>query len=164
MNHQGKWDGADDLYRALVPSMNRLAFLLCGDAEFAEDAVHDAFLNVVAKLGAHASEDVVKPYLRRAVINQVRSGWRSMLRRYTRQGLYAAQQPQHADPIEPDDDPALTAALAGLSGRQRAVVVLTYYYDWDDARIAKELRCARGTVKSSRSRALTILRKELGHV
>lgn len=163
MNPSHEWAGADELYRQLVPPAKRLAYLVSGDAEFAEDAVHDAFLNVVAKLGADANADDVESYLRKSVINQVKMGWRSTVRRYVRQSLYAAREPQREYSLDEDHDHELTTALSALTAKQRTVVVLTYYYDWDDQRIAHEIGGAVGTVKSTRARALKTLRKELGH-
>lgn len=50
-------------------------------------------------------------------------------------------------------------AVCGLPPRQRAIVVLRYYEDLDEAQIAEVLGCSRGTVKSQASSALTNLRR-----
>ena len=52
----------------------------------------------------------------------------------------------------------LQEALALLSPVQRAVLVLRYYHDQPDARIAALLGCREGTVRSHARRALTTLR------
>lgn len=57
---------------------------------------------------------------------------------------------------------AIRSAVARLPVRQRAVVVLTYLDDQPDEEIAKLLRCAVGTVKSHRAKALATLRVTLG--
>jgi RNA polymerase sigma factor (sigma-70 family) len=44
-----------------------------------------------------------------------------------------------------------------LSPRQRAVIVLRYYEDYDDATIAGLLNCSAGTVRTQARRALTKL-------
>lgn len=64
-----RWDGVDALYAELAPQAKRVAFLMTGDLQLAEDAVHDAFLSVVAKLGSLDNPEAIKTYLNRAVIN-----------------------------------------------------------------------------------------------
>jgi RNA polymerase sigma factor (sigma-70 family) len=56
---------------------------------------------------------------------------------------------------------ALLAELGKLPRRQRAVLVLRYYEDRDDAEIAELLGCTPGTVRSYASRALAALRVEM---
>jgi RNA polymerase sigma factor (sigma-70 family) len=53
-------------------------------------------------------------------------------------------------------------ALAGLTPRQRACVVLRYYEDLTVPRIAEELGCADGTVKRHLSDAMTAMQQALG--
>jgi RNA polymerase sigma factor (sigma-70 family) len=49
--------------------------------------------------------------------------------------------------------------LSRLPGRQRAVLVLRYYEDLDDATIAEILGCTPVTVRTHALRALTTLRE-----
>jgi RNA polymerase sigma factor (sigma-70 family) len=56
---------------------------------------------------------------------------------------------------------ALRDALATLTSRQRAVLVLRVYDDLPEAQVAQMLNCSVGTVKSAQSRALARLREEL---
>ncbi|MER5998062.1 sigma-70 family RNA polymerase sigma factor [Nonomuraea angiospora] len=53
-------------------------------------------------------------------------------------------------------------ALARLPRRQREVLVLRYYLDLSDAEIAKATRVRQSTVRSTASRALDRLQRELG--
>ena len=55
----------------------------------------------------------------------------------------------------------LWRALGRLSGRQRAAIVLRFYEDLSEARIAEILRCRPGTVKSLLSRGLETLRHDI---
>jgi RNA polymerase sigma factor (sigma-70 family) len=59
-------------------------------------------------------------------------------------------------------DPEVLAALGRLTVRQRQVVVLRYWSELSEQEIADTLRVSRGTVKSTASRALTVLRDLLG--
>ena len=56
---------------------------------------------------------------------------------------------------------AAWALLAGLPGRQRAVLVLRYYEDLSDLEIAVVLGCRASTVRSQAARALATLRTAL---
>lgn len=154
-----RWAGIDELYRAVVPDLKRMAFLLTGNAEFAEDAVHDAFLNVVPKVASLNDHDTVKRYLHRAVVNETRKNYRSLKRREKRQERFAESQPQVHHDHDSTTKVALEKALKELKAKQRTVIVLTYFYDYDDRTIADIMSCAVGTVKSTRSRALTAIRK-----
>lgn len=53
-------------------------------------------------------------------------------------------------------------ALAGLSGQQRAVLVLRYCEDLPEAEVASLLGCSAGTVKTHAYRGLRALRESLG--
>jgi DNA-directed RNA polymerase specialized sigma24 family protein len=50
--------------------------------------------------------------------------------------------------------------VKALPPRQRTVIVLRYYEDMHETQIALTMGCARGTVKSLASRALSALRRD----
>jgi RNA polymerase sigma factor (sigma-70 family) len=60
--------------------------------------------------------------------------------------------------VATDDRAAMAVLLAELSMRQRAVVVLRFYEDLDDAAIADILGCSPATVTTHLKRALAHLR------
>jgi RNA polymerase sigma factor (sigma-70 family) len=60
-----------------------------------------------------------------------------------------------------DERQDLRRALAGLTTRQRAVLVLRYWEDLPEYEVAELLGCSVGTVKSTASRALAHLRARL---
>ena len=128
----------------------RLAFLLTGDREVAEELVQDAFLAASRSWATVLDEPA---YLRSAVVNRARSwGRRAQLER--RQPLRRAT-PVH---LEADE---LWDALGSLTPRQRAAVVLRYYEDLPEAEIAAILHTRPSTVRTSVHRALRTLRKEI---
>ncbi len=55
---------------------------------------------------------------------------------------------------------AVRGALATLTGRQRAVLVLRVFDDLPEAQVAQVLGCATGTVKSTMARAVARLRED----
>ncbi len=138
----------------------RLACLLAGDRDLAEDATAEAFARTYEQWVAGRITDV-GPYLRRAVVNQVKNQRRSLAR--LRQ--FEARQFGDGRGARRDDEQVVAAdtvvaLLARLPHRQRAALVLRYYDDQSEAAIAEALGCRRGTVKSLLSRGLATLRAE----
>jgi RNA polymerase sigma factor (sigma-70 family) len=139
----------EEVYRATFDRMTRVAFMMTGSNEAAEDIVQDAFVGLY---GRFARLDEPVPYLHRSVVN----GCLSRGRR-----IRVAQRLQHltvgdsAAALEVDDT---WGALARLAPRPRAAVVLRFYADLPLAEIAEILDCRTGTVKSMLSRALGELR------
>jgi RNA polymerase sigma-70 factor (sigma-E family) len=135
----------------------RLAFVLCGDASAAEDAVAEAFARMYPRWRAGQVEDP-GAYLRRAVVNQVRGGFRRLAVR--RRHDAAMRLPE---PVPPGDDryaeqQRLRAALLALPPRQRAAVALRFLDDCSEAETAALLGVSTGAVKAYTSRGLERLR------
>ena len=61
-------------------------------------------------------------------------------------------------------DTVLADAIHGLSKCDQAIVLLYYFAEWTDRRIAEELGCPRSTVQFRRSKALLALRARLEEV
>lgn len=146
------------VYRAHRDEATRLAFLLSHDSEVAEEAVADAFFKIYRRWD---SGDIAAPraYIRRAVANEVATGFRRRTRR--RREL----PPTPLAAFGPEDRYAdfalLRDALALLPPRQRAVVVLRYYHDLSEAEVADRLGIQVGTVKSAGARGLAALRARM---
>ena len=143
------------LYRSHYAPMVRLAHLITGSNEVAEDLVQEAFVRLhgrdVAALTSPAG------YLRTAVVNRCRS-WqrRAVLERRHASGV--RPDPSGAQPVEVDET---LGALARLRPRQRAALVLRFYADLSEAEIASTLGCRPGTVKSLISRGLAELKETI---
>lgn len=140
----------DDLYREHFARLVRVAFLMTGSSADAEDAVHEVFVRCVDRIGG---VDHPASYLRAAVVNECRSAHRRR------------QRDQPAEPGVGDGLPheALETrdALAALTQRQRAAVVLRYFVDVPDEEIAQILGCRPSTVRSLIRRAVRQLREAL---
>ena len=139
--------------------LQRTAWLLTGDWQAAEDLVQSA----LAKTWRHwrRVRDAEDPdaYVRRIIFNSFASSWR----RRWRGEEPTEHLPETAIPDVTDDVAlrlSVQAALAQLSRRQRAVVVLRYFDDMSEAQVAHVLGCAIGTVKSTTGKALGRLRAE----
>ena len=148
--------GFDELFAREYAPMVRLAVLLLGNEEEAEEVVQEAFAAV------HERWDRLdRPggYLRRCVVNRCRDLQR---RRLVLRRLRRAQAPAPAAEATQElgaDD--LFDALAVLAPRRRAAVVLRFYEGRTEAEIAEVLGVRPGTVKSLLHRALAQLREVL---
>jgi RNA polymerase sigma-70 factor (sigma-E family) len=154
-----------DLYLRHADAAARLAYLLTGDREVAEDIVQDAFVRLAGRLAHLRDPSAFDAYLRRTVVNLSRSYWRrkKVERAYLRREEAAiAPGSLRVDPPSIEDRELLWRAMAQLSDRQRAAVVLRFYEDLSEADTAELLRCRPGTVKSLVSRGLAAMRQEIG--
>jgi len=141
--------------RHYAPAL-RLAALLEGDPTRAEDAVCDAFARVYGRLRRGGVDDVA-PYLRQAVVNAVRGGWRRrhVERRHANAFVVDATAADFESAVVERDE--VWAALRQLPPGQRRVVVLRYYEDLSEAEVARLLRVKVGTVKSQAAKGLAAL-------
>jgi RNA polymerase sigma-70 factor (sigma-E family) len=147
------------LYRLHAADAVRLAYLLTGDRAVAEDLVQEAFVRLYGRFRDLRDPGAFDWYLRRTVVNLVRSHFRrarverSYLERHGRDQARDAQAP---DPGPRDE---MWRALQRLPERQRTAVVLRYYEDLSEARTAEVMACPVGTVKSLVSRGMDRLRE-----
>ena len=156
---------ADDftaLYAAQHADALRLAYLLCGDAQRAEDTVADAWVKIWRRVQRGGIEHP-QAYVRRAVVNEVNSRFRRLRlerREAERQRGDDRGTRGHAEQLADED---LTfRALQALPARMRVALVLRYWHDLPEADIADAMGISVGTVKSTLSRGLAKLRTQLG--
>jgi RNA polymerase sigma-70 factor (sigma-E family) len=140
----------------------RVAVLLTGDWQAAEDLVQASLVKLCRawpRLDTRTDPDA---YLRRIMVNTHRSWWRARWRRETP----AAVLPEGAAGDDMTDRQAVGAvvreALARLPRQQRAVLVLRYCEDLPEAEVAEVLGCSVGTVKTHAHRGVAALRERLG--
>lgn len=141
----------DDFYAAERVGLLRLAWLLTGSGDDAADVVNEAFATVWERW---ARVENPAGYVRVCVVHEVR---RRQRRRALERRVLGRQRERVSGPPE---DP-LADALAALPPAQRAVVVLRFYEDRNEAEIAELLGVAPGTVKSRLHRGLSRLREDI---
>ncbi|MDO5504085.1 MAG: SigE family RNA polymerase sigma factor [Actinomycetia bacterium] len=153
-------DEAFDAYvRARWGSLVRAATLLTGDATSAEDLVQDTLVRAAAQWHRidHRTPDA---YVRRIMYTRSIDRWR--WRRNQPDPVDLSTVPESADrdrSCDTDSRLALESALARLTPKQRAVLVLRFYEDRSEAATAEILGCSVGTVKSQTSHALGRIRE-----
>ena len=146
------------------PALVGYAYLLCGDRREAEDLVQDALVKTFARARAGTHVDNVEGYVRRAVLTTYLDGFRRRKRWAAVRHLAVAADASPGPETAVGDRMAVRDALAGLSPRERACVVLRFYEDLTVPRIADELALSEGAVKRYLSDAVRRLESSLGPV
>ncbi len=138
--------------------LSRIAYLLTGDHHDAQDLVQAVLVKVLRQWRRVAAAQAPDSYLRRMIYHEHVSAWRRR-----RRGEVLAAEPSGPG-VEPDFADAsvrklaLRQALARLTPRQRAVIVLRFFEDMSEVDTAEVLGCSLGTVKSQTHHALGRLR------
>ncbi|HEV7205798.1 MAG TPA: sigma-70 family RNA polymerase sigma factor [Jatrophihabitans sp.] len=154
--------GPDETLAQLVTTSGdrllRLAYQLTHDRAAAEDVVQEALMNIHRSWRRRLPEiENVEAYARRAVVNEylrrkrLHASSEIVTERVPETGRASAEQTI----VDRDE---LWRALGALPARQRAVLVLRYYEDLPDHRIAELVDAKEATVRSLASRALIALR------
>ncbi|WP_406296975.1 SigE family RNA polymerase sigma factor [Embleya sp. NBC_00888] len=149
----------EEYARARQHQLYRTAYLLCGDADRAQDLAQ----TTLAKLFRHwkrasRAENLdayAKTVLSRTFLSEQRG------RRRERAAHELASE-THTVEGHPDLRLTLLAALATLPPKPRVMVILRYWEDLSVENVAALLRCSTGNVKSQCARSMAKLRAELG--
>jgi len=146
---QGDEQAVCELVRRFAESCRRLAAALLGDEHLAEDAVQEAFLTALTRLGQLRRTECFPGWLRQIVRAEV---GRILRRRREQPNGLAIERPA-ADP--PPDEQAqfqeqrelVRAALKRLPPAQQSVAEMFYLKELGYSSIADRLNLPRGTVK-----------------
>ena len=156
-------DRLEDLYVRYAPGGFHLAYLLTGDDQQAEDLVHDAFLQVVGRLGQFRTGVAFDAYLRKTIVNLTKNRWRHA-------AVIRKHQALETPPITPMpsaetaivERDAVWHAVLRMPMQQRTAIVLRFYEDLAEDDIAAVMGCRPGTVRSLVSRGMATLRRNWG--
>ena len=138
-------------------ALSRAAYLLTGDHQAAEDLVQETYVVLVRRWQKSGTVDP-EAYVRRIRFSRFVAG---------RRRRRLSELPWATPPDAPGGDEAGTAtdrltlqgALARLTPRQRAVLVLRFYDDLTETQTADTLGVSPSTVKSQTRVALQRLRE-----
>jgi RNA polymerase sigma factor (sigma-70 family) len=149
-------DRLGSLYESHNHAATRLAYVLTGDVDAAQDIAQEAFVRVGRRLLALRDPQHSNAYLYRTVVNLCRGRARRLkIERAAMQVLKSDQCYEAPDITEQDE---MWRALLLLPVRQRAALFLRYYQDLSEAQTAEVLQCSLSTVKSLVNRGLKELR------
>jgi RNA polymerase sigma-70 factor (sigma-E family) len=155
--HGGPSPGSfGDFVAEALPGLLRLGYLLTGDPQEAEDLVQEALARSMRRWHTlHPGEGVA--YVRQVMVNANITRWRRWEAR-VRLGWLPDRTTDDPELHRIDDRDRLRRALLQLPARQRTVLVLRYYADLPDQRIAQIMDTSPVTVRTQAARGLATLR------
>jgi RNA polymerase sigma-70 factor (sigma-E family) len=148
------------LYQVHAVGLIRLAVVMIGDRQAAEDIVQEAFCGLFRRWAHLADQDKALSYVRSSALNGCRSELRRRIRnerRATRDTVPADVESAEYAALVGEEHREVLAALRRLPARQREALVLRFYLDLSEPQVAATMGISQGTVKSTTSRALTAL-------
>jgi RNA polymerase sigma-70 factor (sigma-E family) len=153
--------------RSATVELFHTAYALTWDTVQAEDLVQEAFLVVARRWDRVRSMDRPVSYARKVLVNLALAGTRRRVRQRDElaivedlRGLADDEAARAFRAVEDLDE--FASALAQLSPRQRAAVVLRYWEDLPEAEVGAILGCTVGTVASLASRGARSLAAAFG--
>lgn len=146
---------------ARASALARRAYLLTGDAHLAEDLLQDSLARVAQHWTSIERRGGPDAYVRKVMYHRAVDQWRR--RRITE---VMTDQPETHEELRGPYDAEETVvrrlmlrdALARLTPKQRAVLVLRFYEDLSEVETAAVLGCSVNTVKSQARHALARMR------
>ena len=152
----------EPLVQTYQQAVFRLAYLLLGDPDDAEDIAQETFLRAWNHLKRFDPTRPLKPWLLSITANLSRNRRRSagrylaaLTRAFRDEPAPASVEEKSTQYMEAND---LRKAVQNLNEPDQQVVYLRYFMDLSVAETAEVLQVAEGTVKSRLSRALEKLR------
>jgi RNA polymerase sigma-70 factor (sigma-E family) len=149
------------LYQAHSLGLVRLAVIMLGDRGAAEDVVQDAFLGLYRRWDDLSDTASALAYVRSSVLN----GCRTLLRQRSRRDrvVFAAPDAESAEALAliGEEHREVLAAIRRLPDRQREAVVLRFYLEMAEDKVADLMGVSRGTVKSATPRGVAAVGRML---
>ncbi len=141
----------------------RLAYLLLGDSDDAEDVAQEAFIRAYHALDRFDDTRLLRPWLLSITANLARNRRRSAGRFLSALARAARGEPEVVGTLgersgEQWEAGALRQAVRRLQHADQEVIYLRYFLDLNEAEMSQTLGIATGTVKSRLHRAMNRLR------
>jgi RNA polymerase sigma-70 factor (sigma-E family) len=149
----------DEWVAARGPSLLRLAYVLTGSRQDAEDIVQDALSRALPRWSRISGRRDPDAYVRRMVIGANVSRWRRFRRRET---PTAPLETVVTTGIAIEDHDVVWKACQALPVDQRTAIVLRFYEDLEYGEIAELTGVREASVRSRVSRGTAALRARLG--
>ncbi|WP_067134704.1 SigE family RNA polymerase sigma factor [Microtetraspora malaysiensis] len=152
-------DGFREFVAARGLALSRMAYLVTGDHGLAEDLVQEALVKVAARWRKLTKKGDPEPYVRKVMINQLRTWRRPRRLTFVPTADLPESLPSTDESEQAELKVALARALSVLAPKQRIVLYLRFYEDLSESAVAAELGCSVGTVKRHTHDALKRLRQ-----
>ncbi|MCZ3385470.1 MAG: sigma-70 family RNA polymerase sigma factor [Actinomycetia bacterium] len=142
----------------------RLAFMLTGSADSAQDLMQDTLVKLHRHWAKVSRADAPLAYAKRVMVNEYTRG--AKRRWNTAQVLVqdpASFETPRSGAFETElvERDRLWLLIGQLPNAERAAVVLRFYEDLSDRQAAELLGCRPSTVRANASRALARLRQQM---
>ena len=133
------------------------AFNVCANAQDAEDAVQDTFLQYYSTNKQFNDEEHIKAWLLRVAINKAKD----VTRRSRRKNTVSLEELTTDIPFEDPEVETFFDEVMNLSEKYRVAIHLFYYEDMAVKDIANCLQISEGSVKMRLSRGRDLLKERL---
>lgn len=140
----------------------RLAYLLLGDPDEAEDIAQETFLRAYRALKGFDAKRPLRPWLLRIASNLAHNRHRSIGRYHNALTRFAQQNPDEIKStiLEPEDGgQALWQAVRQMDRPFQEAIYLRYFLEMSESEMVEALGVPPGTVKSRLYRGLSKLRE-----
>ncbi len=158
-------ESLEGLLAAHGAALLRLALMLTGSSDSAQDLMQDTLVKLHRHWGKVSRADAPVAYAKRVMVNEFK---RQAKRRSNSSAVLVADAHQMVAPPGGDafedqvaDRDRLWSLLVTLPAAERAAVVLRFYEDLSDTQAAELLGCRPATVRANTSRAMSRLRKRI---
>jgi RNA polymerase sigma factor (sigma-70 family) len=155
MAEHASLDAIEAVYRSRATDFFRLALARLGDPELAQDAVQEGFARALRGRASFRGTGILEAWIARCVLNAAEDA----RRRRPHLALGGAPDVGAERAGEPAAD--IRAAIRRLAPRQRDVLFLRFYLDFDYRLIARALEIEVGTVSATLHAARTLLARAI---
>jgi RNA polymerase sigma factor (sigma-70 family) len=160
----GRAEFVDVLFRRHYAALLRLAVVMLGNREAAEDVVQDAFVALHRNWRSLRDPEAAEPYVRSAVLNRCRSWVRRQATQRAARPLLLVRE-HHDSPedmaVGRDEVGSVVAIMRTLARRQREVLACRFVLELSVAETAQLLEISEGSVKTHAHRGLRVLQKRI---
>jgi RNA polymerase sigma-70 factor (ECF subfamily) len=143
----------------------RLAYLLLGEADEAQDVAQEAFIRALHALDRFDPDRPLRPWLLRIAANLARNRRRAAGRYVAALKRWLQREPELIGPgpqethAQQQEAQTLWQAVRRLGQADQEIIYLRYFMELSVAETAEAIGVAPGTVKSRLSRAMERLRQ-----
>ncbi len=132
----------------------RLAFLLTGDSALAEDLAQDAFVRTLGRVPSVKDDIAFQRYMSRVIINLSKDHFRAATRKRDLERRVESDAARSTSSPDPEEEVAVLDLLGRLPARQRAALVLRFYWRESFAEIGETLGISPDAAKKLVRRGL----------